>query len=1690
MPLNGLNLRQQNPQQRTAIFFVSILLCSSLLNISVADVNSTPDLSTNGDFLLLDSENSSIVSIDLETLMDTNDLANSVTAVNQLMKQNSSPTGLTHDQNNLFVSYEDGTLEVYTKIGDSSKPTLWTKTSDVQLNPAASSLTLVGQGSAIAWTSLSDALIRQVPRTDLSSQPTIEDNFGSDVNSGGLQSVVFSGYEGLRPIFMGLDERGDTVLGTAVEPPIESGIAGERIWVRDVGQANGQSSSPVSAIANLNVIDNDSPESVYIAVDSESIRILSREPAYEISHRFNGNLPPGYNASTMNFAITDVLNGELQSHSVLKMSRSSMNAASRCFPITIPFADLQPFTISDNQSRVEGGSVTLSIGGVEREVTWDDISGQTVEWAPGEKDSIFEGLCSTAPEHIEFKITNVSDPSLDALISLHPPSIIIGEQQNWERKMMVQSHTSAISNVVHSSQTSPTFGSDSFSKERKFIAGNDLDFNLRDVTDISVIQPEQIMLFGYSDDAGEDELNETVVLTKYRPVQSVWEPRHYTQEKSVWWEIDFEQEVKNGRDTIDVELLVRGMNCSGGVGLAVDVSPTATLHDTLMPHTTKAISPTAGVSADTYDIPCASEFRKKGSWEPVEPHVEYALAGIPGSSSCKFETEDYVRVYSLRFEVSIDAIDKRGSMMIPFDVSNSKQHQERWVRPAPSNTDCWLPRSSDTADIPKAGLEGTFMWKIVVDPDNKLNDTDFTDGSHSHPVETDYSIPFVDDVYRVLIVPTNVQYYECKSWRSTKAAAAGFAAGLALGGPALAFEMAMLGAGAFWDKCDHWFTEDEMPGNFLAAPSRERALKIADDVSMKMEEMFPIPNGKLSVDVSPTYDFRYTESEHIAFTSLIEKTASYFSLMEIGSRVGLDHDDPPDRVVMLVNGEVADSKIKCRPFGTSDDWKSFFELGYIHGCDRIGGLVVNSGMSPCSRSSIVSDRGAPHPKGYRSQTVAETVIHEIGHSLLLGHDNNKFFDHTLNDCGVNEGGGKVLYRPNEGAFGWSSISPAAEEGDLFRQNTGKYWNGQSFMKYQEDGERFDDDFNPCHYEYTTQDVQFERPKSSHVLFLRNKTTGEYETFAWSESREAELAAIVSSDTDLTYEKRTCGDDSGTWIQNADYEYLQDGLWYQTEDYMAKYFSEALYSLANGTEEFNPLDLIPSEIISDIEETVFAWIDGWFDGGIGELLEFIADILFAIVWGALVMAVVSAIIGLAPVLKLGAVALTYSMRGGASLLGDVAEDGEYDVSTAGSSTSGRTVEYLQATSMQFDAYLLENGESLGGGVKPIHPSIPVTNLTANDEGYRLLIMDANGNNLSNHELFEVQGVRDVLGDVIPLRTVIEHHPLAAYWALLDSNGNPIDGGSITLLGETIVDAELNESISGTSLDLEWFTEGSEFSNVEYELYESFDNGTTWGIIASGLRENRTSVDLSHRSITDSYRIGVVASDGFKQSTAISESFLITHDDQNEKQAIWKSTNYAHVGDQILVLIESPPDAENCDLVESEHATEILRTSSEGNLIMVGITVSEQTVNGAELFSTTLSCDEQITFSATTKISIQGGVSPITVDEEPIDEDQSHSHDTSNLEYVDFGDEDWLRAQISPLLRDTDGDGVRDAADSCPSLTTNVDETGCAIQNDVSADEDTDKSTSANITNLQILILSTILLLSMIVVATRARRDDSG
>ena len=147
------------------------------------------------------------------------------------------------------------------------------------------------------------------------------------------------------------------------------------------------------------------------------------------------------------------------------------------------------------------------------------------------------------------------------------------------------------------------------------------------------------------------------------------------------------------------------------------------------------------------------------------------------------------------------------------------------------------------------------------------------------------------------------------------------------------------------------------------------------------------------------------------------------------------------------------------------------------------------------------------------------------------------------------------------------------------------------------------------------------------------------------------------------------------IQNADYEYLQ--MVYGTRRKITWPSISVKHCIPWQMERRNStLGFDSFRDISDIEETVFAWIDGWFDGGIGELLEFIADILFAIVWGALVSVV-----------------------------------------------SGRFNEGWSLITMHIWTYCgisraVENGESLGGGVQ--FTFIPVTNLTANDEGYRMIM----------------------------------------------------------------------------------------------------------------------------------------------------------------------------------------------------------------------------------------------------------------------------------------------------------------------------------------------------------------------------------
>jgi hypothetical protein len=187
---------------------------------------------------------------------------------------------------------------------------------------------------------------------------------------------------------------------------------------------------------------------------------------------------------------------------------------------------------------------------------------------------------------------------------------------------------------------------------------------------------------------------------------------------------------------------------------------------------------------------------------------------------------------------------------------------------------------------------------------------------------------------------------------------------------------------------------------FLEGPSDSYAEKVAENISHKMQEMWPIPNGELEVTVYPRESFNYSQKKMPVWTIMplvSQRTLSYFELIReyhtwcethrpFSPHLARTGADCPERVVVLVNSRIANPSVPVM--------------------DRAGGFVKNSGMTPCSRSSVINTHGI--------ENIADTAIHEMGHGVLLGHDNFILEDHTINNCGL-----ESLYKPGERATGWN-----------------------------------------------------------------------------------------------------------------------------------------------------------------------------------------------------------------------------------------------------------------------------------------------------------------------------------------------------------------------------------------------------------------------------------------------------------------------------------------------------------------------------------------------------------------------------------------------------------------------------------------------------------------------------------------------
>lgn len=472
------------------------------------------------------------------------------------------------------------------------------------------------------------------------------------------------------------------------------------------------------------------------------------------------------------------------------------------------------------------------------------------------------------------------------------------------------------------------------------------------------------------------------------PIQSVFEPSRYTQDKNMWWNVEVNHEKGNWGinlldhpNTIPVALEVRGVNCQsyGVQDLAYalnDLTPTAVQYRDITAG--RALAPNVEQWHE-----CPYEYRTEMTWAPSESVFGGAkiFTGTDGKSAA-----GTVKVYTLEFDMEIDPSTGEGSAVLPFDSDNIETHLDMWVRPAEPDDDNYL--TDDDGN-------GMVKWKVIVDPDNTVNENpqERTDNRESSEEETIY---FDDDSYDVMVVRTRLKYKACDDWK-------------------------FFG----WDEC---LDRDTYT---LEEPSIEQAEEAIDLAESKMQEMYPIPEGRLNIYLMDGYAIQ-TTTEHETINdwvgNLIQRTMSAFDLISNGIQLGEQQTNPPDRVIMLTHHDVASSWEE----GTGNS---------ISKSDRMFGAMAFGGIAPCSSSAIVAKSGygdTPPSSGHDIESTADTIIHELGHTMLVGHDNSGYFTSTINDCGL-----ESAYQPGVKATGWTPQSIS---------DTSTWWDGQSFMRYPSDAD--------------------------------------------------------------------------------------------------------------------------------------------------------------------------------------------------------------------------------------------------------------------------------------------------------------------------------------------------------------------------------------------------------------------------------------------------------------------------------------------------------------------------------------------------------------------------------------------------------------------------------------------------------------
>jgi len=1026
-----------------SIMMVVILLSSTLVSV---DANSSSsevvEFSTNGEILLLDGKSNVIVSLSMDNpFTEDTDESEEIRDVTFLRHRTSNEAvSITHDSSDLYLAWNDGLVEHFMKQGGSSTFIHWVKASERTFSPAAFSIQITEQG-LLSWTTSSDNKIRMIAKSDFDlSFPQVQ-----EIEIEGADQGV-SDYTQINGQIFALGSSGDSIFETLPTNTPNSLSAISNMWAREDLRS-------IKAVSTIRNADGDNSVNQLIVVESGGIRLLEMKPSVaERTHILETSQP----LQNLPWAGSLVSDGNLQSHSIVKFANNEEQSKRRVFPLHVTFEETPPFTYEMNKEIVQGGEITLSIAGVEKTLSWDEVSNTTVIWEP---ESLFSQGDKTQsnrmnkvhiPDNIEVKIVDWSPKDANFRGEVR----IAGDLAN-------SSSRSATPNGLSFHNDLGGIAMSPFDADKTAIFGNkvlDSSSNAYGVGWIEKLNPKQDLenRFWENQDSTlaqswyqhDWDLNDisvfnpssgfthelvgingaTTKLIDVEPIQSVIEPNRFTQDKNMWWNVEIshsESNLQGGHSvyvpkTVPVTLEVRGVNCQS-FGIAPlyklnEVGPIGSRYVAEIAELTttgRAISPDYTMES-WYE--CPYDYRHEYTWDASELLVEGAqvFAASEGRSVVKG-----VKVYTLDFDIPIDS-QGGGSAVLPFDKDDIEKHLDMWIRPAEPDDPNYLEDEDG---------KGMVEWKVIVDPDNTLNE-DSSERDDNERDGKEETVFFDDDSYDVMVVRATLKYKACDDWKF-------FA----------------------WNDCKDRNTYT------LDAPTVEQAEDAIYWAGLKMQEMYPIPEGRLNMYLySGHVTYTTTERETINdfIGNLVQRTMSTFNFISAGIEFGEDQPNPPDRVILLTHNDVASSRTE----GDYDD--------RIRKWDRMFGAMAFTGIAPCSSTAIVtksshyfteegfSELDLSHNEFSRLyhdvDHTADTIIHELGHTMLVGHDNADYFKTTLNDCGL-----ESLYRPGGRAYGWTPHSIEMIDGwDSYHYDGGKdnsilnvndterWWDGESYMRYSSD----------------------------------------------------------------------------------------------------------------------------------------------------------------------------------------------------------------------------------------------------------------------------------------------------------------------------------------------------------------------------------------------------------------------------------------------------------------------------------------------------------------------------------------------------------------------------------------------------------------------------------------------------------------